>query len=47
MRSGLLLSEVRRLSVADMVAFADVAAEPERPEGPRKATQADIDALLG
>lgn len=32
--------------MADMVAFADVAAEPERPAGPRKATQADIDALL-
>ncbi len=51
MRIGFSLDDVKRMSVADMVAFADVASEgraKDRPGGgARRATQADIDRLLG
>ena len=44
MRTGFSLDDVRGMSVADTVAFADVAAEAAAPS--RRATQEDIDRLL-
>lgn len=50
-RLGFSLDEMRCMTTADMIAFTDVACEdlPERKSKPkpRKATQADIDMLLG
>ena len=44
MRIGFSLEDVMRLPVADVVAFADLAAGSS-PGAARPATQADIDAL--
>lgn len=46
LRLGLSVADLRRLTVAEFVAIADLAAGGA-DEGPAEATQADIDALLG
>lgn len=45
MRTGFSLADVKAMRVADLAAFADVAAEG-RGGAPRRATQEDIDRLL-
>lgn len=49
-RCGFSAADIRRMTNYDAVAFADLASEGARKggaPGPRKATQADIDRLLG
>lgn len=50
LRIGFSLNDVRNMTMADAVAYTDLAAEgaaPAQRRGPRRATQADIDAFLG
>ncbi len=47
LRLGLSLGDLRRLTVPEFVALADLACDGEGRGAPRGATQADIDAFIG
>lgn len=47
LRIGLSLAEIRRVTMRDFIAYADLAYEPQQETTTKEATQADIDALLG
>ena len=47
---GFSMDEMSRMTMADFIAYTDIASEQHggaKPDGPREATQEDIDRLLG
>ena len=46
LRIGFSIDDVRRMTMQDFIAYADLAYEDHSPKT-KEATQSDIDALLG